>query len=92
MFCLSEANYKSHGKINIAFTYYTDTVYFSLNFRNLKLNNQQPYIKKKKNTIKKKFTSVFIHILYMVHVYVVGLSKSNTELNNKLFHTTRWAS
>lgn len=24
--------HKSHGKINIAFTYYTDTVYFSLNF------------------------------------------------------------
>lgn len=89
MFCLPEANYKSHGKINIAFTYYTDTVYFSLNFRNRILNNQQPYIKKHN---KKKFTSVFIHIIYMVHVYVVGLFKSNTELNNKLFHTTRWAS
>lgn len=85
MFCLPEANYKSHGKINIAFTYYTDTVYFSLNFRNRKLNNQQPYIKKKKKKHnKKKFTSVFIHILYMVHVYVVGLFKSNTGLNKQV--------
>lgn len=65
MFCLPEANYKSHGKINIAFTYYTDTVYFSLNFRNLKLNNQQPYIKKKKKHNKKKiYISVHSYPIY----------------------------
>lgn len=64
MFCLPEANYKSHGKINIAFTYYTDTVYFSLNFRNRKLNNQQPYIKKKKHNKKKIYISVHSYHIY----------------------------
>lgn len=62
MFCLPEANYKSHGKINIAFTYYTDTVYFSLNFRNRKLNNQQPYIKK--TQLKKIYISVHSYHIY----------------------------
>lgn len=90
--CMNVFSAKSKLKIpqkyKHSLTYYTDIVYFQLEFKSKRIHIYKTHNKKNTQNLK----SVFIYILYMVYQYVVGLFKDNTGLKNKLFHNTKRAS